>query len=148
MSTSRPLDSPCSSFGQIVLVNANQTYSLSSSSNLFSLQHVDSSSNIVCSQLHQFLQQWDFSSIQQPLGQLSDKGAPNLFSMHSRKSVWPYPILNEPTCLPFLYTFTPTTTTTQLALSYSSRCSTMSTYPNTYHLLDPLIPSYPTSPPP
>ena len=42
MSLSHLLDSPCSSFGQIVPRNVNQINSLASSTNMFRLQHVDS----------------------------------------------------------------------------------------------------------
>jgi hypothetical protein len=90
VSSSHLRDSPCNNFGQIIPVNANQKNLPSSFSNLFSMQHMDPSNNVVHSQPTQFLQQWDISSLQQSFGQLSGKGTPNLFSIAISKFAWPY----------------------------------------------------------
>jgi hypothetical protein len=107
MSPSRPLDSPCSNFGQ--LIPRNQVDSHDSSTNMFSLQHVDSPSNLVQSQSRQLLQQWDLSSFQHSLGHYPPKGTSKLISLNSKISNWPYPSFNDPTCLPYLYQFTSNT---------------------------------------
>jgi hypothetical protein len=117
LSPSRPLDPPCSNFGQ--LVPRNQLDSHGSSTNLFSLQHVDSPGSSVPTQPNQLLHQWESSSYQHPLGRYPSKGTPHIISLQSKQLDWPYPTLNDPTSNPYLYHFTPPTT--QLAPCSSSR---------------------------
>jgi hypothetical protein len=90
VSSSHLRDLPCNSFGQMALVHVNQRAMPSSSSNLFSLQHMDTSRNLVQSQPAQLLQQLDISSLLPSFGHFSDKSTPNLLSMQSQKSAWPY----------------------------------------------------------
>ena len=117
--------SPCNTFGHII--PRNQLDSHGSSNNLLSLHHVESSNNLVPSQSSELFQQWDLSSFQHSIGRYTSKGKQDLISLKSNNSDWPYPPLNDPTCLPYFSQFMPTTT--QLA-----PCSTSKSHKKSSHL--------------
>jgi hypothetical protein len=117
LSPSCSLESPCSSFGQ--LVPRNQLDSHASSSNLLNLQHVESPNSLVPSQPNQLLKSWDSFSSQPPSCRYPPKGNSNLISKKAHIFDWPYPTLRDPTSTPLLPQITPTST--QLAPCSSSR---------------------------
>jgi hypothetical protein len=81
LSPSRPLDLLCSSFGQII--PCNQLDAHGSFNNLFSLQHVDSPSNLVPTQSGKLHHEREFSPFQQPFGRYPPTGTSSLIPLKS-----------------------------------------------------------------
>jgi hypothetical protein len=138
LSPSRPLDLPCSSFGQII--PRNQLDAHGSSNNLFRLQHVDSPSNLVPTQSGKLHHEMEFSPFQQPLGRYPLTGTSSLIPLKSNTFDWPYPSFMDPTSMSYLYPFSPNVT--QLAPSSVSR-SSLTTNPHDISSpgsLNPLMP--------